>query len=195
LHNKLRTPKNITFNKLIQFMKSKYNLEFEVSNLDTSDIGSNSWLTGFIEADGNFSIKIREAKPKIDTTKRSTSSSVNLNFKISQRSFDRPTSTTIYPIMEKIANFLSCNLQLIKNTNTSLKLEPIDTLTAEVSALNKIDNIITYFNKFPLLGMKQLDFNDWKSVYFLIKNGEHLTESGRLKIKLIKSNMNSKRIS
>jgi hypothetical protein len=174
-------------------MNSKYNLEIEESNLDTSDIGSNSWLTGFTEADGNFSIKIRDAKPNTETTKRSTSASVNLNFKISQRSYDRPTSSSMYPIMEKISNFLSCNLQIIKNTNTSLKLEPIDTLIAEVSALNKIDNIITYFNKFPLLGMKQLDFNDWKSVYFMIKKREHLTESGRLKINLIKSNMNSKR--
>jgi LAGLIDADG endonuclease len=34
LHNKLRTPKNITFNKLIQFMNAKYNLNFKESILD-----------------------------------------------------------------------------------------------------------------------------------------------------------------
>lgn len=72
-------------------------------------------------------------------------------------------------------------------------MEAIDILAAEVSALNKLDNIINYFIKFPLLGVKMLDFNDCKSVYMMIKNKEHLTELGRAKIKLIKSNMNSKR--
>jgi LAGLIDADG endonuclease len=67
-------------------------------------------------------------------------------------------------------------------------------LSVEIAALSKIENLINYFNKYPLLGVKLLDFKDWNLVYRMIKNKEHLTESGRLKIKLMKSNMNSNRL-
>lgn len=62
-------------------------------------------------------------------------------------------------------------------------MEAIDLLTAEISALDKLDNIINYFSNFPLLGVKRLDFKDWISVHMMIKNKEHLTELGRLRIK------------
>ena len=53
--------------------------------------------------------------------------------------------------------------------------------------------LINYLNKLPLIGIKKLDFNDWKSAYNLIKNKEHLTDLGRETIKNLKSKMNSKR--
>lgn len=97
--------------------------------------------------------------------------------------------------MEKIANFLSCNLITVKKkSKTPLKLEAIDILSVEIAGLSKIENLINSFNKYPLLGIKLLDFKDWNLVYSMIKNKEHLTESGRLKIKRIKSNMNSNRL-
>jgi len=82
LKNKLRTPKNITFKKLIQFMNTKYALNFKESILDNSKINNNSWFIGFTEADGQFSIKINEFKPNSPTRKRSRSSSVTLVFKL-----------------------------------------------------------------------------------------------------------------
>jgi len=194
MHGKLRTPKNITFNKLIEFMNTKYNLKLEESKLDSSDISNNSWFTGFTDSDGYFGVKIREARPKSDKRIRSASFSINLRFNISQRAFDRPTSSSMKPIMLKLSKFLDGNLLVVKkNANLKLKLEPIDILIVEVSALNKLENLIHYFNTYPLLGIKRLDFYDWESVYIMIKNKEHLTDSGRLKIKSIKSNMNSKR--
>jgi hypothetical protein len=33
-------------------------------------------------------------------------------------------------------------------------------LTVEISAVQKIEILINYLNKYPLLGIKQLDFND-----------------------------------
>jgi hypothetical protein len=61
-------------------------------------------------------------------------------------------------------------------------------------AIDKIKFIISYFNKYPLLGIKSEDFKDWETVYHMILSKEHLTEKGRSKIKFIQSNMNSKRI-
>jgi LAGLIDADG endonuclease/Cytochrome c oxidase subunit III len=159
LHNKRRTPKKITFNKLIHFMNTKYNLNFEESLLDNSEINDNSWLTGFIDADGHFGIKIRDAIAKSLIRKRSRSFSISLVFKLDQRSFDRPTASSMFSIMEKISKFLSCNLITIKRKlKFPCKLKTVDLFSVEISALKKIEILINYFNKYPLLGIKQLDF-------------------------------------
>jgi hypothetical protein len=104
IHGKLRTPKNIRFNDLIKFMNNKYLLNIPESPLDGSDFNNNSWFTGFYEADGHFfffwGVKIVESKPKSDTRKRSRSESINLKFRLDQRSFDRPTSSSMLPLME-----------------------------------------------------------------------------------------------
>lgn len=39
-------------------MNNKSGRSIEKSKLDRSSLSSNSWLAGFIEADGNFYIKI-----------------------------------------------------------------------------------------------------------------------------------------
>ena len=70
------------------------------------------------------------------------------------------------PIMQEIAKFLSGNLNIVvPNANMQLKLEPINTLYVEISAIDKVKFIVEYFNKFPLLGIKQLHFKDWELVY------------------------------
>jgi hypothetical protein len=42
IHGKLRTPKNIRFNQLIEYLNNKYNLNIKESLLDRSDLNSNS---------------------------------------------------------------------------------------------------------------------------------------------------------
>lgn len=195
LHNKLRTPKNIIFNKLIQFMNTKYSLNFKESILDTSDLNNNGWLAGFISADGHFGIKISEFKPKSTTRKRSRSASITLIFRLDQRSFDRPTSSSMFNIMKDISNFLNCNLSTIKvYPKWKTQTESIELLSAEVSAFKKLEKLINYFNKYPLLGIKQLDYKDWEFVYNMMKNKEHLTKEGRFKIKSKKLGMNDNRL-
>jgi hypothetical protein len=44
--------------------------------------------------------------------------------------------------------------------------------------------IIPFFEKYPVLGVKQKDFSDWCKVAKLMKEGSHLTEEG---LKLIQS--------
>ena len=120
-------------------MNAKYNLNFKESILDNSDINNNSWFTGFIDSDGHFGMKINDFKPKSSTRKRSRSSNASLVFKLDQRSFDKPTSSLMMPIMEKIAKFLSCNLLTVKRYPTwDSKVKSIDMLTVEISAVQKI---------------------------------------------------------
>ena len=186
VHNKFRTPKNKSFNDLINFMNKKYSLEIPESNLDYSDIGSNSWFAGFTEADGYFGVRIMDFKPKSETRKRSSSSNVSIRYRLDQRYLDK-SNTSMKEIMEKISLFLSCNL------NTYIKPDNTKILSVSVESISKIKFIIDYFDKYPLLGTKNEDYKDWVKVYNMILNKEHLTKEGKTRIKIIQSNMNSKR--
>lgn len=180
ISGKLRTPKNQRLNDLIKFINIKYSLNIPNSTLDISSLSSNSWFTGFTDAEGHFGVKIVEAKPKSDTRKRSVSTSITLKFRLNQRSYDDPNKTSMLPIMQIIATFLSCEVKhyLLKPTLKEI-------LSLSVVSLEKIGFLIDYFDKYPLIGVKAKDFICWKEVYNLIKTKEHLTEQGRLKIILI----------
>lgn len=115
IYGKLRTPKNIRFNDLINFINIKYSTNISESLLDSSHFSKNSRFTGFTEADGHFEIKYIESKAKSDTRKRSVSENVSLKFRLDQRSFDKSTSSSMRPFMEKLALFLSCNLKSYTN--------------------------------------------------------------------------------
>ena len=71
-----------------------------------------------------------------------------------------------------------------------------DSLRRETSLLqiknmsDIINKIIPFFNQYPILGVKSLDFADFKKVAEFMKNKEHLTESGFSKIIQIVEQMN-----
>lgn len=56
-----------------------------------------------------------------------------------------------------------------------------------------VNKIIPFFNMYPILGVKRLDFADFKKVAELMKNKEHLTDSGFSKIIKIIEKMNLNR--
>jgi len=53
-----------------------------------------------------------------------------------------------------------------------------------------LNTIIPFFEKYPILGVKSLDLNDFCKVAQIIKNKNHLTEKGLEEIKLLKDGMN-----
>lgn len=56
-----------------------------------------------------------------------------------------------------------------------------------------LDNIIPFFNKYPIEGVKADDFADFIAVANMMKMKAHLTAKGYKKILLIKGGMNKKR--
>ena len=54
-----------------------------------------------------------------------------------------------------------------------------------------LNKIIPFFKKYPILGMKALDFDDWCKVAELMKNKMHLTAEGLEAIRQIKAGMNT----
>ena len=59
-----------------------------------------------------------------------------------------------------------------------------------VSFKDIFEKIIPLFDKYPIKGVKALDFCDFKRIANLMYNKEHLTEQGLSKIQSIKLNMN-----
>ena len=182
MHGKLRTPKNKRFNDLIKSFNIKYSLNIAESLLDTSNFGDNSWLAGFTESDGHFGIKYVESKPKSETRKRSVSESVSLRFRLDQRLYDKPTSSSMKPFMENLSIYLNTNLKTYNSNKTKSEV-----LSLYISSLENITFLINYFNKYPLLGEKYDSYKKGVIIYNMIISKEHLTiasdSEGRLKIK------------
>lgn len=178
MHGKFRTPKNHTFNNLINIMNEKCSLSIPESLLDTSDFYDNSWLTGFTEADGHFGIKYVEGKSKSGVMKRARSEHVTLKYRLDQRAYDRPTSLSMLPFMEKLAIFLDCPIKTYSSNNTNTEV-----LSLTVSAIGKLKLLVNYFDKYPLIGDKYNGYKKWIIVYDMIIAKEHLSPEGRLKIK------------
>ena len=55
------------------------------------------------------------------------------------------------------------------------------------------EKIIPFYKKYPIVGVKVLDFNDFGKIAEMIKDKKHLTKEGLEEIKKIKSRMNTGR--
>ena len=66
-----------------------------------------------------------------------------------------------------------------------------EVLDFKITKFEDLTNIvIPFFDAFPIVGVKSQDFEDFKKVAELVKNGVHLTSEGLNKIIEIKSGMN-----
>jgi hypothetical protein len=95
---------------------------------------------------------------------------VGLRFQITQHSKDKL-------LMENIINYLGCGYLSVRN-------DIIDYRVTKFSDI--VEKIIPFFDKYPILGVKQKDFEYFKLVASIISDKKHLTEEGLLKIKEIK---------
>lgn len=89
-----------------------------------------------------------------------------------------------------IANYLTIlpqNINIYEGKNKQNALLQIRSFSQIIS------KIIPFFNEYPIIGIKTLDFVDFKVIAEMMKNKEHLTESGLNKILNIVKNMNLRR--
>lgn len=198
LNGHLRSPKIDKFNCLIDYLNSIFpNKQLIKHSIDNSELLSNSWLAGFIDADGGF--KIRYTQEGINSlTGRKTKERIAVSLKIEQRKFYSVSESLISnqgeilnevpfeDLMRHIANFLTVNL----NTSIHQKKEY---WCVELGSFKRICVIVDYLEKYPLLTSKRNDYEAFKKAYILIKNQEHLTISGKQTILELKNSMNRKR--
>lgn len=130
-----------------------------------------NWLAGFTSAEGNFLIKIS----KSDTTK--IGFQVQLRFQLTQHIRD-------LELMKRIPDYLSSGNIYINRGAVDFK----------VIKLQDLNRIVSLFNKYPIAGIKHLDYLDFVKALELLNNKSHLTEEGLNQLLILKDNMNKGRL-
>lgn len=141
--------------------------------IDTSSLVTNAWFSGFAEGDGSFDIRATRGLRYRRTA---------ISFVLEQSQ----STENIQVIMGNIAREIT--LSNVKAICQNKKWR------VRSHSLAGHANLIAYFEKYPLQGIKIQDYLDWRTVYQIIKNKEHLHEEGFARIERIKSGMNNKRI-
>jgi hypothetical protein len=190
----MRTPKIEALHRIIEWYKDIDNININPIGLDLSPIDSNSWLAGFTDGDGNFSINLTNRKKKnVITTKR-----IQVFFRIELRqNYHRDVSdiegVSYCGILLKIARYLGVNLY----SRSRIQKDKIFNSFMVIS--HSIPNhikIINYFDCFPLYSSKYLAYKDWKFIVELLKkrSGKILTNEEISEVEKIKAQFNKKRI-
>jgi hypothetical protein len=130
------------------------------------------WLAGFTTGEGCFQIISFKSNTKLGKT-------IRLMFTITQHNKDKE-------LIASLIDLLGCgNIYTYQNNSA------IDYKVSKINDLTEI--LIPIFDKYPILGAKNLDYQDFKKAAVLIKNGEHLTQQGMNNILKLKENMNKGR--
>ena len=178
----MRTSKIKKLYELIDWYNFKHGLNISKKPIDNSNIHSNSWLSGFIDAEGSFSIFINK---KSIRTRFSISQSINSNF-------DKAYSIYSENVMNFIADFLNSKVYKYQVKKHPFSLE----LTTKTQSIQNNEIIINYLTKFPLWSSKHLNFKDWVKAFEIFKSVSGVKdkpESIYSNIEDIKKGMNDNR--
>lgn len=190
----MRTPKIEALHRAINWYNENMNKEIKPLDLDSSPINSNSWLAGFTDGDGNFSLTLTDRKKKgVVTSKR-----VQAFFRIELRqNYHREASieqggNSYFEILDKIARYLTVNLYS-RSREQKDKIFYSFMVIAHNSESHQ--NTLEYFDRYPLYSSKYLAYKDWKYVVEQIKlrDGKPLTAENILEIQKIKAQFNNNR--
>ena len=86
--------------------------------------------------------------------------------------------------MKDLINFFECGRVFRERIAFNFRVTKLDDIT---------EKIIPFYKKYPIVGVKVLDFNDFCKIAEMIKYKKHLTKEGLEEIKKIKSRMNTGR--
>lgn len=192
INGKMRTPKIEALHRIIDWFNARPNqkVPIEKLGLDISNIGNNAWLTGFIEADGNF-------YSAISVNSVGIANSIRYYMRISQRAEyirkndSTQTKVSYLPIMTEIANFLN-----VSNVRTINRIRSdITEKVYEVRTVKRLscEELINYLTKYPLYSSKYLDYLDWVKIHEINKFKEYKAIKGTNHLLGLKGGMNSLR--
>lgn len=176
INGKMRGHKFNQLNKLIDYLNNKTpGLNIDKMHLDKSPLNKNSWLAGFIEADGSFQIR---------TSLTSKQPRLGLSFELSQSRWSKNGDSTL-GIMEMIASFLEISVNFIREDR---KYPQYRIRTSSIYTNNILRD---YLDKFPLYGSKYLDYKDWCQILSYFEKDTHWQNIDE--ICKLKSQMNQSR--
>lgn len=158
LNGNMYTPKLYSLWSLIDWLNIKYCLNIKKLFFNKAVLNSNAWLSGFIEADGHFSLRC-----SLKTNNKLSYSKIECKFELSQRQVDHKGFDN-YDFMYLISKFLLTDLKKIRMTKPQ-KQYRLRTLNVHSNLI-----IISYLDQFPLFSSKYLDYKDWLIVAYMFKD-------------------------
>lgn len=174
----IRTPKIYKLNKLIDYLNNK-GYDINKYPLDLTPLNSNAWLSGFIDADGHFSVRV-----STDKKNRLKRIACSLEITQSQKLIDLDGNNN-FNVLSLIGNYLLCQ---VKETKSNYKNPQHRIRTTSLAGNIVLKN---YLLKYPLFTSKFLDSKDWMEVLNYFEKKEHKIKYNEI-IK-IKSSMNDRR--
>jgi LAGLIDADG DNA endonuclease family protein len=142
INGNMRTSKIHSLYNLIDYYQNR--IDIEKKPLDNSSLLSNSWLSGFIEADGSFQVR---------TTLIGKYPKFECKLEISQRQIDHKGFSNL-EFLNKIATLFKTEVKIARSNN--LKPE-YKVRTMNIQGNNQVKD---YLIKYPLFGTKYLDSID-----------------------------------
>ena len=182
INGELRTPKIHQLHKLIDWLNKNHSTNIEKLPLKEGKLNNDSWLSGFIDSDGSFSVQYTKIENNAKKRK------ISCRLRIEQRMLDPISGNSYIGVLTSIAEFLNCSLLTRKQKSTGNEYY-ILTASSKVS----LDIIIKYLEVYPLFSSKYLDYLDWKEIALLILDNKHYTEEGLIKTDSVRNSINRKR--
>ena len=177
LNNKLRTPKIHQVNKLIDWLNTKHGYNLSKMTVCISSLDNNAWLAGFSEADANFYVRVSQLKTK---------SRVAFRYALDQRMFDPVTLESSEFFLLKICELFDTKLhKTVRKHGNYFRIH----LTSRAS----LNLVIKYFDKFPMHGVKSLNYQVWRQAFYIYYDDTRLTSEKLDKLKALKLSMNNLR--
>lgn len=140
-----------------------------VFNSTSPEAALNPWfLTGFVDGEACFIIKVAKNKEYV------LKYQILACFKIKIHKKDRKLLELIQAYFKGVGKIR----------------EEGNAITYVVSSVEEVKIIINHFDKYPLITLKQADFELFKMAFKLIQSKEHLTREGVQKIISIRASMN-----
>ena len=157
------------------------------------------WVSGFISGDGSFYLHVNNLKSKLS---EKIYFKVVLNFKVCLHIRDEEVIKGLFNYLNlnqdqfSSKNYISQFGEKVKEGIIKYKFiyKTENTISLHISKFSDIENIIIpFFEKYPISGIKSLDFLDFKKVAEIVKTKGHLTPEGFKTIENINSKMNHRR--
>jgi hypothetical protein len=129
------------------------------------------WIAGFASGDGSFMVKLRV------NDVYSAGGRVEFAFVLTQHSRD-------LPLIKCLADYFECGQFYTYKDYAEFKCRSFKDI---------YEKFRLFFLKYPIIGVKSKDFEDWVKAAEIIHSKAHLTKQGLEQIKVIKDGMNRSR--
>jgi len=105
MNGHLRSPKICDFNRIIAWLNDKYHYNIQIYSPNASDLNSNGWLAGFIDADGGFKVRYTEKRIDDKSLKVLVKGRTEVRFCLEQRQTLPYNNQSYYGLVHKIQSF------------------------------------------------------------------------------------------